>query len=82
MPSASYALISVDTLRGNQIIALYDSIADITQWSFQPANSGSMQLLDFQSTACATPCASTGACASNGTCVCQAGYTGTTCSEF
>jgi hypothetical protein len=82
MPSSAYAILQVDVLKGSpKQITVFDSIAATGQWSFQPSNDGGIKLLDFQSTTCEQPCASTGVCSSNGTCSCAAGFTGPTCSK-
>jgi hypothetical protein len=82
MPPDAYVRLEVTASKGApQQVTVFDSVADLSQWTLQPSSSGALKVLDFQSTACREPCASTGRCSAEGQCVCQAGYGGTTCSE-
>ncbi|THV05670.1 hypothetical protein K435DRAFT_744555 [Dendrothele bispora CBS 962.96] len=57
-------------------VVLWESVPDVSQLSL----SGSISLLDIQSSRCSPSCSSNGVCsASSGSCVCQDGFTGTSC---
>ncbi|KAJ7700853.1 insulin-like growth factor binding protein [Mycena rosella] len=61
----------------NGRVVLWDSIPDTAQLPL--GSSGSMSLLDMQSSICSPPCASSGTCAASGTCACAPGFNGTAC---
>ncbi len=69
-----WAVLSVD---GGRVV-VWDSVPDVGEIN---GGSGGVFVREMQSSTCATACASGGSCAGNGTCVCEAGWTGTTCSE-
>ncbi|KAK7063843.1 extracellular matrix protein FRAS1 [Favolaschia claudopus] len=56
---------------------LWDSVPDIAQ--LPQRNTGSISLLDMQSSTCSPPCASSGTCSASGTCTCAPGFNGTSC---
>ncbi|KAK0474753.1 growth factor receptor domain-containing protein [Armillaria novae-zelandiae] len=60
---------------GNERVVIWDSIPDVGQLPL----SGSLSLLDLQSSACSTPCSSSGVCSASGTCTCPTGFTGESC---
>ncbi|PFH53554.1 hypothetical protein AMATHDRAFT_73358 [Amanita thiersii Skay4041] len=61
----------------NQRIILWDSVPDITQLPISP----SLALLDLQSSACQPACSGSGVCSSQGICICQEGFTGSSCEQ-
>ncbi|KAJ7144943.1 hypothetical protein C8R43DRAFT_953730 [Mycena crocata] len=61
----------------NGRVVLWDSVPDTAQLPL--GSSGSMQLLDMQSSTCSPPCASSGTCSASGTCTCAPGFNGTSC---
>ncbi|KAJ4493962.1 insulin-like growth factor binding protein [Lentinula edodes] len=56
-------------------VVFWDSVPDFSQL----AVSGSLSLVDMQSSACEPACSSNGICTSSGTCSCAAGFTGASC---
>ncbi|KAI8974261.1 hypothetical protein BD414DRAFT_424620 [Trametes punicea] len=58
-------------------VIFWDSVPDVSQ--LPSGASGLSQLLDIQSSACSPPCAGAGVCSASGTCVCPAGFNGTSC---
>ncbi|TFY64234.1 hypothetical protein EVJ58_g2762 [Rhodofomes roseus] len=75
---ASDVWMSVSGASSNDRIVLWSSVPDVSQL---PSSSlgNSLTLLDIQSTACSSPCSSGGICSTSGKCVCQSGFTGSSC---
>ncbi|KAH9842471.1 uncharacterized protein C8Q71DRAFT_801907 [Rhodofomes roseus] len=75
---ASDVWMSVSGASSNDRIVLWSSVPDVSQL---PSSSlgNSLTLLDMQSTACSSPCSSGGICSTSGKCVCQSGFTGSSC---
>ncbi|KAJ3802355.1 growth factor receptor domain-containing protein [Lentinula aff. detonsa] len=65
---------AIDVGSTNRVI-FWDSVPDFSQL----AVSGSLSLVDMQSSACEPACSSSGICTSSGTCSCAAGFTGASC---
>ncbi|KAJ7750288.1 hypothetical protein B0H16DRAFT_1691637 [Mycena metata] len=61
----------------NGRVIVWDSVPDTAQLPL--GNTGSMSLLDMQSSTCSPPCASSGTCSASGTCTCAPGFNGTSC---
>ncbi|KAF8067687.1 TNFR/NGFR cysteine-rich region family protein [Lyophyllum atratum] len=61
----------------NKRVVIWDSVPDIRE--LPSGSSGSLSLLDIQSTACSPPCAGSGICSASGTCQCSPGFTGSSC---
>lgn len=61
----------------NSRVILWNSIPDASQ--LPQTASGSLSLLNLQSTACSPPCSGNGVCSASGTCVCPTGFNGTSC---
>ncbi|KAJ6523452.1 insulin-like growth factor binding protein, partial [Mycena vulgaris] len=61
----------------NGRVVLWDSVPDTAQLPFR--STGSIFLLDMQSSTCSPPCASSGTCSAAGTCTCAPGFNGTAC---
>ena len=74
---ASDVWMSVASSSSDRII-LWDSVPDVSQLPSGTFGS-SLTLVDMQSTACSSPCSSGGVCSSSGKCVCQSGFTGSSC---
>ena len=66
----------VSTGSDNRVI-LWNSVPDISQ--LPQSVSGSLSLLNLQSTACSPPCSGNGVCSASGTCTCPTGFNGTSC---
>ncbi|KAG2355257.1 hypothetical protein BDR07DRAFT_1613759 [Suillus spraguei] len=61
----------------NRRVILWNSIPDVSQL---PASaSGSLSLLNLQSSSCSPVCSGDGICSSSGTCQCPSGFTGSSC---
>ncbi|KAG0706471.1 growth factor receptor domain-containing protein [Suillus ampliporus] len=61
----------------NSRVILWNSIPDVSQL---PASaSGSLSLLNLQSSSCSPPCSGNGVCSASGTCQCPSGFTGSSC---
>ncbi|KAG2356532.1 insulin-like growth factor binding protein [Suillus spraguei] len=61
----------------NSRVILWNSIPDVSQL---PASaSGSLSLLNLQSSSCSPVCSGDGICSSSGTCQCPSGFTGSSC---
>jgi hypothetical protein len=61
----------------NSRVVLWNSVPDVSQL---PASaSGSLSLLNLQSSSCSPACSGNGICSSSGTCQCQSGFTGSSC---
>ncbi|KAG2355406.1 hypothetical protein BDR07DRAFT_1474106 [Suillus spraguei] len=61
----------------NTACHLWNSIPDVSQL---PASaSGSLSLLNLQSSSCSPVCSGDGICSSSGTCQCPSGFTGSSC---
>ncbi|KZT74043.1 hypothetical protein DAEQUDRAFT_807755 [Daedalea quercina L-15889] len=75
---ASDVWMSVSGASSSDRIVLWSSVPDISQLPSSSLGS-SLALLDMQSTSCSSPCSSGGICSSSGQCVCQSGFTGTSC---
>ncbi|KAH9483647.1 Furin-like protease 2 [Psilocybe cubensis] len=58
-------------------VVLWDSVPDISQ--LPSGTSQSLSLVDLQSTACSPPCSGSSVCSASGTCICPAGFTGSSC---
>ncbi|KAJ3810962.1 growth factor receptor domain-containing protein [Lentinula aff. lateritia] len=65
---------AIDVGSTNRVV-FWDSVPDFSQL----AVSGSLSLVDMQSSACEPACSSNGICSSSGTCSCAAGFTGASC---
>ncbi|KAJ7494424.1 insulin-like growth factor binding protein [Mycena galericulata] len=61
----------------NGRVVLWDSVPDTAQLPL--SSTGSISLLDMQSSTCSPPCASSGTCSASGTCTCAPGFNGTSC---
>ncbi|KAJ6541936.1 insulin-like growth factor binding protein [Mycena capillaripes] len=61
----------------NGRVVLWDSVPDTAQLPVR--STGSMTLLDMQSSTCSPPCASSGTCSASGICTCAPGFNGTSC---
>ena len=72
------AVLSVGGSSGSRVVA-WESVANVGN---MVGGSGGVKVLSLQSSSCSTPCASGGVCMANSTCVCQPGFTGSTCSAF
>ncbi|GAA5877543.1 hypothetical protein JCM16303_003371 [Sporobolomyces ruberrimus] len=73
-----YAVLSIGSTQPRVIV--YESIPDIG--SLGISGQSQANLIELVNGGCAGGCSSTGGfCASNGTCVCEQGWTGTTCSD-
>ncbi|EGN96298.1 hypothetical protein SERLA73DRAFT_94428 [Serpula lacrymans var. lacrymans S7.3] len=80
--SASSLAISSDvwvavSAGSNSRVILWDSVPDVSQ--LPPSSSGSLALLDMQSSSCSPPCSGSGVCSASGTCTCPTGFNGTSC---
>ncbi|KAH9930833.1 uncharacterized protein B0H18DRAFT_991485 [Fomitopsis serialis] len=75
---ASDVWMSVSGASSSDRIILWSSIPDVSQLPSSSLGS-SLTLLDMQSTACSSPCSSGGICSSSGNCICQSGFTGSSC---
>ena len=78
LPGNSIAISSnvwVAVSSNNQRIILWDSIPDISHLPY----TGSLSLLDIQSTTCSPPCSGSGVCSASGNCTCSTGFNGTSC---
>ncbi|TFK72872.1 hypothetical protein BDN72DRAFT_869384 [Pluteus cervinus] len=62
----------------NTRVVLWDSVPDISQLP-QSNLLNSLSVIDIQSTTCSPPCAGSGVCSASGTCICPAGFTGSSC---
>ena len=69
-----WAVLNVDGAR----VVVWDSVPDVREIN---GGSGGVYVREMQSSTCTTACASGGSCVGNGTCVCEAGWTGATCSK-
>ncbi|KAJ3723967.1 insulin-like growth factor binding protein [Lentinula raphanica] len=65
---------AIDVGSTNRVV-FWDSVPDFSQL----AVSGSLSLVDMQSSACEPACSSNGVCTASGTCSCAAGFTGASC---
>lgn len=61
----------------NSRVILWNSIPDVSQ--LPQTASGSLSLLNLQSSACSPPCSGNGVCSASGTCACPTGFNGTSC---
>ncbi|KAJ7611693.1 insulin-like growth factor binding protein [Roridomyces roridus] len=61
----------------NGRVVFWDSVPDTAQLPL--GSTGSMSLLDMQSSTCSPPCASSGTCSASGLCICAPGFNGTSC---
>ncbi|KAJ7269285.1 insulin-like growth factor binding protein [Mycena haematopus] len=61
----------------NGRVVVWDSVPDTAQLPL--GSTGTMSLLDMQSSICSPPCASSGTCSASGTCTCAPGFNGTSC---
>ncbi|KAF5344273.1 hypothetical protein D9758_012336 [Tetrapyrgos nigripes] len=59
----------------NGRVVFWDSVPNVSQLPV----SGSMSLVDMQSSACSPPCSGSGVCSASGTCTCPAGFSGSSC---
>ncbi|EPS98400.1 hypothetical protein FOMPIDRAFT_1031549 [Fomitopsis schrenkii] len=75
---ASNIWMSVAGSSSSNRIVLWNSVPDVSQLPSSSFGS-SLTLLDMQSTSCSSPCSSGGICSSSGKCVCQSGFTGSSC---
>lgn len=66
----------------SEAVVLYAGVADTSQWSLSLDSDGKIDIQTIQSTTCTTPCSSHGVCASDGSCKCDKGFTGKTCSKY
>lgn len=61
----------------NSRVILWNSVPDVSQL---PASaSGSLSLLNLQSSSCSPACSGNGICSASGTCQCPSGFTGSSC---
>ncbi|KAG9008026.1 hypothetical protein FRB94_013791 [Tulasnella sp. JGI-2019a] len=69
------------TSPANKPIVFWDNTPDFTQLpsGLLSAQVGTITLVGLQSATCATPCAMSGQCNSDGKCVCKPGFNGTSC---
>ncbi|KAJ7651463.1 insulin-like growth factor binding protein [Mycena polygramma] len=74
MSSSVWVAVSIGS---NGRVVLWDSVPDTAQLPLR--STGSMSLLDMQSSTCSPPCASSGTCSASGTCACAPGFNGTSC---
>lgn len=58
-------------------VILWESVPDVTQ--LPSSASGSLSLVDIQSSSCSPPCSGAGVCSASGSCTCPTGFTGTSC---
>ncbi|KAN0075540.1 Insulin-like growth factor binding protein [Tylopilus felleus] len=65
------------TAGSNTRVILWNSIPDASQ--LPQSASGSLSLLNLQSTACSPPCSGNGVCSASGACTCPTGFNGTSC---
>ncbi|KAF5352024.1 hypothetical protein D9758_009411 [Tetrapyrgos nigripes] len=63
------------SMGSNDRVVFWDSVPDVSQLGI----SGSISLLDIQSSACSPPCSGSGVCSASSTCTCPSGFTGTSC---
>ncbi|OAX36075.1 hypothetical protein K503DRAFT_744939 [Rhizopogon vinicolor AM-OR11-026] len=61
----------------NSRVILWNSIPDVSQ--LPSTASGSLSLLNLQSSSCSPPCSGNGVCSAAGTCQCPTGFTGSSC---
>ncbi|KAF8839870.1 growth factor receptor domain-containing protein [Paxillus ammoniavirescens] len=61
----------------NSRVIIWDSIPDVTQ--LPQTASGSLSLLNMESSSCSPVCSGNGVCSSSGTCTCPTGFTGASC---
>lgn len=69
-----WAVLNVDGSR----VVIWESVADVGEIN---GGSGGVYVEEMQSSTCTTACASGGSCTGNGTCACETGWSGTTCSK-
>lgn len=82
LPDNSFAVLNFDSSNKNSDrVVLFDSVADTAQWSLTVDDTGTFEVVSLQSSSCSQPCSSHGTCLSDGTCACQAGFTGDTCGQ-
>jgi hypothetical protein len=58
-------------------VVLWDTVPYISQLPYSMA--GTLQVLSIQSVTCSPACSSSAICSTAGTCICPAGFTGTSC---
>ncbi|KAF9264245.1 hypothetical protein L218DRAFT_926619 [Marasmius fiardii PR-910] len=59
----------------SQRVVMWDPVPDLAQLPV----TGSLSLLDIQSSACSPPCSGAGVCSASGTCICPSGFVGSSC---
>lgn len=74
---SSSVWIAANSGSSNQRVIIWDSVPDVNQLPL--GSSGSLSLVDIQSSACSPPCAGSGVCSASGTCQCAPGFTGSSC---
>ncbi|KAH7890062.1 growth factor receptor domain-containing protein [Phlebopus sp. FC_14] len=74
LSSNVWAAVSAGT---NSRVILWDSIPDVSQ--LPQTASGSLSLLNMESSSCSPPCSGNGVCSASGTCTCPSGFTGSSC---
>lgn len=71
------AAIEANNLGVKNRVVLWDTVPYISQLPYSMA--GSLQVLSIQSATCSPACSSSAICSTAGTCICPAGFTGTSC---
>ncbi|KAF9460295.1 insulin-like growth factor binding protein [Collybia nuda] len=74
---SSNVWIAANTGSSNKRVIIWDSVPDVNQLPL--GSSGSLSLIDIQSSACSPPCTGSGVCSASGTCQCAPGFTGSSC---
>jgi hypothetical protein len=65
----------ISVSNSNNRLILWDSVPDTSQLP----STGSLTLLDIQSSNCSPPCSGSSVCSTSGTCTCPTGFTGSSC---
>ncbi|GAA5932891.1 uncharacterized protein JCM15063_002235 [Sporobolomyces koalae] len=74
----AHAVLSIGS---RQRVVVWESIPDVGALGLGGAASNGATMVDLVHDGCSAECSTAGTCSSNGTCVCQPGWTGTTCGE-
>ncbi|GAA6060126.1 hypothetical protein JCM10212_001423 [Sporobolomyces blumeae] len=78
LTSPYYAILSTAS---TPRLVVWDSVPDVGALGTSSSSNHDWQFVRLESSSCATPCSTGGHCSQNGTCVCEEGWTGSSCAS-